>query len=594
MSTSSVLKNSRSRKRVKTSALTDIKDVENEMNEIAEKLSKLDPNSPDPIVLKTRERLTAKWHEHEKKIPSLEKRQLEEEEMQRSNNSVSPSQLHAENLERARGAFHIHDRDSGIARHSLFYDVVQYLNDSTDSSLERRPELSNELSGVDEDEWKKLANSVEALAAENRLHSIEPGDLRGREAYYSEGLARCLTKFTSRNNLPFLFSHQLACNAHTTKEDSADVAAFYTKNNGKDCLLGLVEVKKVPDGKAKWQLSCYLSEAFESNLLGRHQRISFGLTIDQDKINLYGFRWGDEEGALLEHSLLWSAGLIETINDGGKILKAYFRCLAALSNPEVREAAPYNDFCPLVRENVIYNSAKVFHNKTKTSMHKLFDYGKFRKKTRQPNDNVIKAAYSGRVDCSVVVKEDNFGMVSLLTTPWFNGNHEPTCPEHIAKICDQLKLLHDQGMKHQDALCQNMIFGFQGDEPTAYLIDFDYAHLGVYPESWNTRFLERHPESREGEETCSSHDVYAAIAILCNYFTWSDKEETLSDEFAAGTFTKDEHPKLKQKWENASAGTVGHWLRENDKSLVPKVELTHEQELVLQQTGSPPEKKGRP
>jgi predicted metal-dependent hydrolase len=534
-------------------------------------------------------------------LPELEERLSKEEEEERSNNSVSPSQLHAENLERARGAFRIHDRDSGVARHSLFYEMVQYLNDKTDSVLEVREDEWKKLASSVEAlgyEWKKLANSITALADVNRSHSTgETKDIQGREAYYSEGLARCLTKFSFQNHLPFLFSHQLACKATAQKEDTADVAVFYA-GTGVDRLLGLVEVKESSDDKAKWQLCGYLSEAFESKLFVREQCISFGLTIDQYRINLYGFRWDQQERPLLEHSLLWSAGLTEAINDGGKIFKAYFQCLAALSNPEVREAPPSNDYCPLVDDQVINNSPKVFHNKTRNTMYKLFDYGNHRNKTRQPNKHVIEAAYSEEDSPMVVdVQEDKLCVVAVLTTPWFKGNHEPTCPEHIAKICDQLQLLHNNGMHHNDVLCQNVIFGFQGydgSKPSAHLIDFDYAHLEVYPEFWNTRFPERHPKSRAWEETRASHDVYAAIAILCNFFKGSNDGQTLCDIFANGPFTKDEHPKLKPGWEKASAATVGCWIRDNAESLVLKSQSTHEQmSSVTQQTGSPPEKKGR-
>ena len=98
------------------------------------------------------------------------------------------------------------------------------------------------------------------------------------------------------------------------------MAAFYT-NNARDYLLGLLEVKKLPDEKTKWQLCGYLSGAFESKLFDRGQRVSFGLTIDQYTINLYGFRWDKpERGTLLEHSLLWKADLFEATKDGGKIL----------------------------------------------------------------------------------------------------------------------------------------------------------------------------------------------------------------------------------------------------------------------------------
>ena len=118
---------------------------------------------------------------------------------------------------------------------------------------------------------------------------------------------------------------------------------------------------------------------------------------------------------------------------------------------------------------------------------------------------------------------------------------------------------------HNDVLCQNIIFGDDGSQPSAHLIDFDYAHLDEYPQFWNTRFLERHPQSREGEATCAIHDVYAAIAILCNFFTLDG--QPLHDTFANGPFTKDEHPKLKSDWEKASAEKVGSWIRKNAKSL---------------------------
>ena len=563
---------------MRVSAATEIKEIRDRQDEITITLSNYDRNPTDQRILENIKVLHAEYDDLKEKLPELEYRRTKEEEEDRSINSVSPSQLHAGNLERARGAFRIHDRDSGIARHSLFYEVVLYLNDSENSQLKNLSKMS-ELSKVPEDKWKKLAMSIDALARKTRLYSNESREIRGREAYYSEGLARCLTNFSSHNGLAFLFSHQLACKATTHKEDTVDVAAFYT-NNVRDYLLGLLEVEMLPDDKTKWQLCGYLSEAFESKLLDREQRVSFGLTIDQYEINLYGFRWDKHEsGILLEHSLLWKAYLSEATKDGGKIFKAYFLCLAALSNPVVRDATPSNDYCPLVDDGVIYNSPKVFHDRSKTIMYKLFDYGKYRTATRQPNQNIIKAAYSknGNRPIDVDLKEDKFGMVSVLTTPWFHGNHKPTHYEHIAKVCDQLQLLHDKGMHHNDVLCQNIIFGWDDkSKPTANLIDFDYAHLEVYPLLWNSRFRERHPKSREGKGTHASHDVYAVIAILCNYFKRSNGEQSLSAEFADGEFTKDEHPQLKPEWEHASAATVGLWVRKNGESLVLKSQSTHE------------------
>jgi hypothetical protein len=520
--------------------------------------------------------------------------------------SVSASSLNAGNLFTARGGMKIHNRDSGVARHPLFLAVVK--STAEDTWDEKAKQISQCLSEKETDQlgaftakvslerWADLLRKISGLRATNQTSTTtETNNLLGRESYYSEQLARSLSVFCSQCNLPFLFSHQLTCGvASTGGEDTADIAAFHIQASGQTILLGLDEVNKQPDYNAKWQLCGYMSEAYGSSLIEDNRNISFGLTIDHVNFQLYGLLWSKnstEDMPLLEHSLL----CVEPIRqDDSSVLMTYFLCLFVLTLPSVKSGVSLDDFCPLV-PGAVKKNPKVFFQNIEGPQRalKVFDYGPARDGDRKPNENAIMVAHKSSFDVEILKEEPAKCKVSVLAIPWFEGDHTPKYPEQIALLCDQLQRLHDGKMKHADVLCQNVVFGVHEDIPTTYLIDFDFAHLRIYPLSWNTSFAERHPEAKGNSEVDSSHDVYAAIAILCTYFGLNDNEgKELYEEFSYGPFTSEKHPELLSDWQNASASAVAKWIREKKGRLVSangKVVATPVA------TGSPPEnaKKGK-
>ena len=487
-----------------------------------------------------------------------------------------PIQLNAGNIAEARGGLEIHDRDSGVARHPLFLAAVKTIETKTwdekmctiCQALQNHERIQDDFfSKVDDKKWGILLQSITSARDTNQTSMNLPNLLQGRETYFSEKLARVLAAFCRSCNLPFHFSHQFPCATEGSKVDAVDIAVFHIMESGEHSLLGLIEVKNKPNAEAKWQLCGYMSEAFESNLIDEHQTISFGLTIDHDKFQLYGLLWSMRATArpLLEHSLLYSA----LMREKGNVLISYFVCLAALALPSVRCGVAVDNFCPLVGKVEKIHSKVFRETGGLRRLCKLFDYGLCREGDRRPNEDVIDVVYD---DTTVeVLKEEPPCGVSVLRTPWFEGTETPKYPEHVALLCDQLHCLHKKGLKHNDVLCQNVVFGGDETNPTTKLIDFDFAHLNIYPSFWNTSFAERHPEAKEGRATKPEHDIYAAIAILCTYF-WLNKQkgetEPLYLKFAEGPFETEAHPHLLREWKCASAEDVAKWIRDNGEALL--------------------------
>ncbi|CAB9524414.1 hypothetical protein SEMRO_1534_G280460.1 [Seminavis robusta] len=163
------------------------------------------------------------------KPKQIQETQAEKDSTESSNNSVSPSQLNADNLDYGRGNLQIHDRDCGVARHPAFYKALRAL--ATTSTLKDMHEViyegcssnaavapeENLLKLNGDEAWMHLLESLVSLkvfSASNRS-----GTIFSREADFSEGISQYLNKFCQRQNLPFVFSHQYACGF---KEGSAD------------------------------------------------------------------------------------------------------------------------------------------------------------------------------------------------------------------------------------------------------------------------------------------------------------------------------------------------------------------------------------
>ena len=534
------------------------------------------------------------------------------DEEDKGTSSLPPSKLDAENLEHARGDLRIRNRDSGVARHPLFYKLLQAMTKPTYQEMQNvlyedtaaaKDGSLNLVSLAQTACWEHLVSSIQSLIAKNRGAKT----IHGREVFFSGGITRSLNNLCRRRRLPFSFSHQYSCafKSKASKEDTVDIAAFWSNNDlgdvvPRDELLGMIEVKKEWDGRdAKWQMCGYISEASESTLINVENRVSFGLTVDHFQIRLFGFTW-DRPGCLLEHSLLWEEHIGNT-SGCAKLLLAYFLSLAVLSDEKVRQQEATPHFCPGVKERVTRMHPKVFRSDDSRTMYKVFDYGKFRKGPRAPNLDVAKVLYGEKAE--LVLDSSDLG-VFVLKMPWLEGNDYPTNCQQMISLCRSLQKLHASKHKHGDVLCQNIIF----HENEASLIDFDFARVIEYPVNWNTQFLERHPASASSSLSKQSHDVYAAIAITCHYFELTGeeegriykvfvKEEELSRFGSGCPFTTEEHPELNEEWKNAAIEKLQTWLTEkHDKlTLRPTSDLEPEKSIATRirrrTTGSPPEKK---
>eukprot|EP00523_Entomoneis_sp_CCMP467_P019271 CAMPEP_0168823086 /NCGR_PEP_ID=MMETSP0726-20121227/10333_1 /TAXON_ID=265536 /ORGANISM="Amphiprora sp., Strain CCMP467" /LENGTH=648 /DNA_ID=CAMNT_0008875917 /DNA_START=5 /DNA_END=1949 /DNA_ORIENTATION=+ len=478
--------------------------------------------------------------------------------------SIAPSQLDAENLEHARGKFRIHNRDSGVARHPVFFQLIQAMSKPTLSEMPNVlyqgddrtvAETLETIQKIDEPGWKWLVDTIVQLSKNNK--NAGHASLSSHETFYSETIARALNGFCQRQSLPFSFSHQFSCaiKEGSSRPDTVDIAAFWRKDAVReDCLLSMIEVKKSDGGSgAKYQLCGYVSGAAKSNVIKAHVGLSFGLTVDNLDIRLYGLTWNNARLPLLEHALLCEA----RIDDSVKLWQGYFLCLSILTDENIREKGTPNNFCPGIA-NVTRSHPKVFQSKDKGTMYKVFDYGKYREGPRAPNVEVARALHDEK-NVEVIAEYSDLG-VSVLKMPWLAGKHWPENVQQMMSLCQRVQTLHEKKLKHGDILCQNIVFC--GEE--ANLIDFDFAHLAEYPANWNTKFLERHPDSSSNMEVRMTHDVYAVIAILCHYFELSssgdDQQGTISNEFVQSDdmvltgnqdkcpFTEDYHPYLNKTW----------------------------------------------
>lgn len=315
-------------------------------------------------------------------------------EAKTKDNSVSPSQLNPETINNARGAFKIHNRDSGVARHRLFCKLVQAMSKNTPQEMQKTMCSSTRLEGIEgtcllnfssmaHSRWEWLAKSMCAVRNKH-AKADHSSPIEGREVHCSELLTRCLNQFCRQHarQLPFQFSHQFSCGFNKSgKDDTVDIAVFWNEDEQNvlhDMLFGFMEVKKGDaGGDAKWQLGGHMSEAFESSLIENGTRVSFGLTVDHNYIQLCGHTWNSHDGMdrpLLEHSLLWQ----ESIGDVGctKLLQAHFLCLATLTDSNAQQQRARDDFCPGISEKVTRIHPKVFRGAT--SCFKLFGHRKHR------------------------------------------------------------------------------------------------------------------------------------------------------------------------------------------------------------------------
>ena len=125
----------RAKKRVKTSAAIDIKANLDRQTEIVAALSKVNRENANQRMLKAIQMLDAELDDLQKRIPELQERLSTEEEDARSNNSVSPSQLHAENLEKAREHYnHVQRLNINPYSEELEAFLVESINQSAETS----------------------------------------------------------------------------------------------------------------------------------------------------------------------------------------------------------------------------------------------------------------------------------------------------------------------------------------------------------------------------------------------------------------------------------------------------------------------------
>ena len=84
--------------------------------------------------------------------------------------------------------------------------------------------------------------------------------------------------------------------------------------------------------------------------------------------------------------------------------------------------------------------------------------------------------------CKVEVQAPDFAIISY---PFINGSHYPSCAGQFVALVEQLSSLHSRNVVHGDVRASNIVFG----NGTAKLIDFDFAgnaDVKEYPEGFVT------------------------------------------------------------------------------------------------------------
>ena len=137
-----------------------------------------------------------------------------------------------------------------------------------------------------------------------------------------------------------------------------------------------------------------------------------------------------------------------------------------------------------------------------------FVYKYFKDSFEHPNQDLL-ISVSGFEDVEV---EKVAETLTVLRYRYISGNHEPQKVGEFRGVIKILTKLHDRGYVHSDVRAQNIVFN--GND--SVLIDYDLiAKVGtVYPQGYNNKFKERHPDAASGWKRMKSHDIHSLLVLM--------------------------------------------------------------------------------
>ena len=123
------------------------------------------------------------------------------------------------------------------------------------------------------------------------------------------------------------------------------------------------------------------------------------------------------------------------------------------------------------------------------------------------------------------------GRLLVISTPYHEGVHIATRPNHFLPIIDHLEQLHSQGFVHGDIRAYNMVLQYDTTKPEkpdkGWLIDFDYGgvhNMVVYPKGYKYSLDDGDRPGREEMKITIMDDWKSLFGLILHFYSFVDKE----------------------------------------------------------------------
>ena len=139
-----------------------------------------------------------------------------------------------------------------------------------------------------------------------------------------------------------------------------------------------------------------------------------------------------------------------------------------------------------------------------------------------------------------------FGNLLIISTPYYDGVHYATLPDHFTPIIDNLEKLHKQGYVHGDIRAYNMVLKYNttssdqsavasgtGGSAVGWLIDFDFGgkHNAVtYPKGYKVFLYDGYRPGREKRKITIMDDWKSLIGLIFNRYDFVAIKELTDPE----------------------------------------------------------------
>ena len=123
------------------------------------------------------------------------------------------------------------------------------------------------------------------------------------------------------------------------------------------------------------------------------------------------------------------------------------------------------------------------------------------------------------------------GRLLVISTPYHEGVHIATRPNHFLPIIDHLEQLHSQGFVHGDIRAYNMVLQYDTTKPETpdkgWLIDFDYGgvhDMVVYPKGYKDILHDGDRPGEEKKKITIMDDWKSLFGLILHFYSFEIKK----------------------------------------------------------------------